>query len=77
MTVSPLHGFGIPDQHIQPVQLFLFFVNLLQCVAAAGAKAADQIFDGTSEIHETMLGRRAVRQFARDGEAAAFLGRQS
>lgn len=28
---------------------------------------ATQIFDGTSEIHETMLGRRLVRTFLRDG----------
>ena len=34
-----------------------------------------QIFDGTSEIHETMLGRRAVRAFSRDASLEAFLGR--
>lgn len=28
---------------------------------------ATQIFDGTSEIHETMLGRRVVRAFVKDG----------
>ncbi|MFT4231975.1 MAG: acyl-CoA dehydrogenase [Leucobacter sp.] len=31
-----------------------------------------QIFDGTSEIHETMLGRRAVRQHLRGGIAYPF-----
>lgn len=34
-----------------------------------------QIFDGTSEIHETMLGRRAVRAFTRGHSLDAFLGR--
>lgn len=34
-----------------------------------------QIFDGTSEIHETMLGRRAVRLTAAGGDLTAFLGR--
>lgn len=33
-----------------------------------------QIFDGTSEIHETMLGRRALRMLARDEPLTAFLG---
>lgn len=32
-----------------------------------------QIFDGTSEIHETMLGRRAVRQHQRGGLGAPFV----
>jgi alkylation response protein AidB-like acyl-CoA dehydrogenase len=31
---------------------------------------ATQIFDGTSEIHETMIGRRLVSAFARGGKAA-------
>ncbi|RPF26273.1 acyl-CoA dehydrogenase family protein [Georgenia muralis] len=35
-----------------------------------------QIFDGTSEIHETMLGRRAVRLTAAGGDLGAFLGRE-
>ena len=34
-----------------------------------------QIFDGTSEIHETMLGRRAARAAIRGQSLAAFLGR--
>ncbi|WP_051426717.1 acyl-CoA dehydrogenase family protein [Jiangella gansuensis] len=33
-----------------------------------------QIFDGTSEIHETMLGRRALRQWARGEPLTAFVG---
>ncbi|MBB5791304.1 acyl-CoA dehydrogenase family protein [Jiangella mangrovi] len=33
-----------------------------------------QIFDGTSEIHETMLGRRALRMLARGEPLTAFLG---
>lgn len=36
-----------------------------------------QIFDGTSEIHETMLGRRAVRKFSAGQDLAAFLGREA
>ncbi|SEE66900.1 acyl-CoA dehydrogenase family protein [Jiangella alba] len=32
-----------------------------------------QIFDGTSEIHETMLGRRALRMLARGEPLTAFL----
>ncbi|MBZ2195565.1 acyl-CoA dehydrogenase family protein [Occultella gossypii] len=32
-----------------------------------------QIFDGTSEIHETMLGRRAVRAFSRGEPLESFL----
>ncbi|TDE89484.1 acyl-CoA dehydrogenase [Occultella glacieicola] len=32
-----------------------------------------QIFDGTSEIHETMLGRRAVRAFTRGDSLESFL----
>ena len=35
-----------------------------------------QIFDGTSEIHETMLGRRAVGKHARGADLSAFLGRR-
>lgn len=34
---------------------------------------ATQIFDGTSEIHETMLGRRLVNAFAKDGHSGSFL----
>lgn len=34
-----------------------------------------QIFDGTSEIHETMLGRRAVRAALRGEDLDAFFGR--
>ena len=34
-----------------------------------------QIFDGTSEIHETMLGRRAVRAHQRGDSLDAFLAR--
>lgn len=33
-----------------------------------------QIFDGTSEIHATMLGRRAARAFDRGLDSSAFLG---
>lgn len=36
-----------------------------------------QIFDGTSEIHETMLGRRAVRAQVRGDSLESFLGRSS
>lgn len=35
-----------------------------------------QIFDGTSEIHETMLGRRAVKKHAAGADLSAFLGRE-
>jgi len=34
-----------------------------------------QIFDGTSEVHETMLGRRAVRLFDRGGLVPPFMPR--
>jgi alkylation response protein AidB-like acyl-CoA dehydrogenase len=34
---------------------------------------ATQIFDGTSEIHETMLGRRLVNAFAKDGHSGSFM----
>jgi alkylation response protein AidB-like acyl-CoA dehydrogenase len=34
---------------------------------------ATQIFDGTSEIHETMLGRRLVNAFAKDGHGGSYM----
>jgi alkylation response protein AidB-like acyl-CoA dehydrogenase len=34
---------------------------------------ATQIFDGTSEIHETMLGRRLVKAFAKDGHGGSYM----
>lgn len=34
---------------------------------------ATQIFDGTSEIHETMLGRRLVNAFSKDGHGGSFM----
>jgi alkylation response protein AidB-like acyl-CoA dehydrogenase len=34
---------------------------------------ATQIFDGTSEIHETMLGRRLVNAFAKDGNSDSYM----
>lgn len=34
---------------------------------------ATQIFDGTSEIHETMLGRRLVTAFAKDGHGGSYM----
>jgi alkylation response protein AidB-like acyl-CoA dehydrogenase len=34
---------------------------------------ATQIFDGTSEIHEIMLGRRLVKAFAKDGHGRSYL----
>lgn len=34
---------------------------------------ATQIFDGTSEIHETMLGRRLVNAFSKDGHGGSYM----
>ena len=34
---------------------------------------ATQIFDGTSEIHETMLGRRLVNAFVKDGHGGSYM----
>lgn len=36
-----------------------------------------QIFDGTSEIHETMLGRHALRRHSRGESLASFIGDES
>ncbi len=80
ISMAKMYASGAAHQHTdEAVQIFgaqgmvrSTWVNRLN----RDAKVT-QIFDGTSEIHENMLGRRAAKKFAAGGELDAFLGRSA